>query len=479
MLKNNQEREVAAETPVIHTALAEAMLIACVNTTPNDSSKPTRPHLLVCEIPADKNRSGTPSKVPKSSEGKGKSKSVSYSTQLSFESEDEYYDPLFSVPSVFQSIPGPFKNGFPKFGAEKADETQTVKNAKIVQCLSIKELASECVKVSQVIPYEDGSHVLFVLTKGKQNCFEKPGVSVQSPDENDALKMNGDNCQRKELSEENCELNESGLVIQASPAGRDFSATTKEPNGNTADRGSTEIKNCSNHNELREDNLPSASSDSTRPHSKPSNSDTKTFDNTEYIDGTREECSIAELQSPNNVKYPEEICDVTGPAGAELENSVMSNVNIKNNEGNCTVGSNTLDNTNYLEMAKSSVSNADTSLQSTAETLNSESRDSGSSHELNSKVSHKVETIADSCENKLFPSNVDKYERKYLVSLLLYKTRKEKGRTLLEDHPCKSVITTSKEDCLCDVFLLPDDAEDSFMPSSAEANDYSNVYLAG
>ena len=65
------------------------------------------------------------------------------------------------------------------------------------------------------------------------------------------------------------------------------------------------------------------------------------------------------------------------------------------------------------------------------------------------------------------------------MCLLLYKTRKEKGRTLIEDNPCKTLFTTSTQDSLRDVFLLPDDAEDSFMPNSVEINNTKNVYLAG
>jgi hypothetical protein len=70
-------------------------------------------------------------------------------------------------------------------------------------------------------------------------------------------------------------------------------------------------------------------------------------------------------------------------------------------------------------------------------------------------------------------------ERNYSMCLLLYKTKREKGRTLLEDKPCKTLFTKSAEERLRDVFLLPDDAEDSFMANSVEINITKSVYLAG
>jgi hypothetical protein len=70
-------------------------------------------------------------------------------------------------------------------------------------------------------------------------------------------------------------------------------------------------------------------------------------------------------------------------------------------------------------------------------------------------------------------------ERNYSKCLLLYKTRREKGRTLLEEKPCKTLFTKSAEERLRDVFLLPDDAEDSFMANSVEINITKSVYLAG
>ena len=477
ILRNNQERENEAETPVIQTVLPEAMLIACANTSPDIHSQPARPHLLVCEIPADKNRSVTPSKLPKSDESKGKSKSVSYSTQLSFESEDEYYDPLFSVPSVFQSIQSPLKDAFSKSGAEKAAETQAVKDAKVVQCLNVENIGCDNLEISQVIPYEDGSHVLLVMIKKKENCdHEVCAIDYHCPDH--LSKTAEDNAGNTSTSLDNTTDDKgSDSAFPSSIVGDDSVPSKKDSNGGASANGTLKDTNESNDDKESYTDL--------KPDSQPFNEETNSDNNTKYPVETDEEvgtsdsagsseCVAEELKSSDNTKYPEETSDSAGPsvsAGADA----MSNVDLL--KCRSSEESNTSD---TIKGPGTNTESLGTSPKSGSEQMKSQVTIPGSSHVLN--VEDSVDKNSSSSEPKV--SSTDNtscsvFERNYSVCLLLYKTRKEKGRTLIEDNPCKTLFTTSAQDSLRDVFLLPDDAEDSFMPNSVEINNTKNVYLAG
>ena len=398
ILKNNQERE--NETPVIQAVLPEAMLISCLNTRSGVPSQTARPLILVCGIPADKKRASTRSKVPKSEETKGKSKSVSYSTQLSFESEDEYYDPLFSVPSVFHGFNSPLKDAFSKSGSEKSDETKLVKDAEVVQCLSIEENGCDDLEVSQVIPYNDGSHVLFVLTKRKQCCTQDASAKSR-----DKTISDGDN---SGTSVDNCDDRDD----------EGYDRTTSEGSVSTSNGIPFDAKENCDSKELSTDVDNKFDS---RLESGRSDEEANSNSNIKYLVETNDTENFAEgLQTSGSTNYPEDISDMsqTGPAETQKQTS----------------GDNQVMNENTVN--------------------NSES------------------------EPKLAPTENTTLTRSCSVCLLLYKTRIEKGRTLLEERPCKSLFTMSN-DGLSDVFLLPDDAEDSFMPSSVEVNDVKNVYLAG
>ena len=445
ILKNNQERENEAETPVIQTVLPEAMLIAGVMALP-DISQPARLHLLVCDIPADKTRSGTQSKLPKSEENKGKSKSVSYSTQLSFESEDEYFDPLFSVPSVFQSINNPMKDGFSKSVGEKSEEKQVVRNAKVVQCLSIDDVHCDNLQVSQVLSYDDGKHVLLVLTKIRQNCNPEIFADSQCLNKNNHSevgdKVDNDNICSGDGDEGHDKVCDSSVLSDSlSREGSSLSSTIENSHDKRESIGHKESRTSLKNSSL--------------------------------------EPSQEENNSSCNTKYPKENSDLAEPSADE---NVTSNLDLLDNTDNKpTEKSSESDTMKYPELSNvihnstESSPNENTS-QSKPESIHAETvtpncgQDSKDSIFKNSETSPKVLPTEHTCSSM--------YERKYSSCLLLYKTRTEKGRTLLEDKPCKTMFTSSS-DSLCDVFLLPNDAEDSFMPSLVEVNDHKNIYLAG
>ena len=432
VLRNNQERGNKAESPVIQTVLPEAMLVACANTSSDINLQPARPHLLLCELPADKNRSTVPSKQQKACASKGKSKSVSYSTQLSFESEDEYYDPLFSVPSVFQSMSNPLKDVFPKSGSDKTNET--VKDAKVVQCLSLENIGCENLEVDQIIPYEDGSHVLFVLIQKKENFVP------------DVCTVNA-HCSNKDNLSKTVEDN----------AGNIGTILDNDRDNKGSDSGLPPLKNDpkatnGSSNEARENGVDNELGSYSKP----------------------DEASIKETNSTNNTKYPVEIGEKIGAndlAGSSehVAEEVESSDNTKyreetSNSATCSVSADAdgySDNTKTLNINTETVGLPKTQPKTHTDPTNE-----------NSTVS----------ECKVSPSENDgkqMRERNYSVCLLLYKTKREKGRTLLEDKPCKTLFTRSAQDSLRDVFLLPDDAEDSFMANSVEINITKSVYLSG
>ena len=460
ILKNNQEPE--NETPVIQTVLPEAMLISCLNTSSDTSSLPARPHILVCEIPADKKRSGAPSKLPKSEENKGKSKSVSYSTQLSFESEDEYYDPLFSVPSVFHGFNSPLKDAFTKSGMDKVDATKVVKNAKVVQCLSVEETGCDNLEVSQVIPYDDGSHVLFVLTKRKRNYSRETSVESHCLDGNisEADTTNSatsvDNCDnRNNEGYDRTVLTNSG-EIKLSSSGTEANISTSNGIPFDAKESCDSEESCTDV-----DNR----SEPSRSDGRRSEEGTNSVNNTMHPVETEDSENFAdELQSSGNTKYPEDASDTTEPCVSSGAGSISNSELLKCSENESCEESNASE-----SMKSQGISNSSDGGAKVSETSND--------NQVNSFINEDIVENSES-EPKHAPTENTTCERNYSVCLLLYKTKKEKGRTLLEDRPYKTSFTMTT-DGLSDVFLLPDDAEDSFMPTSVDVDNVKNVYLAG
>ena len=450
ILKNNQERGNEAETSLIQNVLPEAMLIACVNTT-DASQNPAnpKPYLLVCEIPADKNRSGATTKLPKSEENKGKSKSVCYSTQLSFESEDEYYDPLFSVPSVFQSIASPLKDAFAKSPAEKTDEKVVLKDAKIVQCVSMEKIGRDGVEVAQVIPYEDGSHVLFVVTKRRQVFDHEACRNSHCPGEYGVSTNVGtlmDNLDNKD---------NNGCDVICDSVKTDFIAEETNTRDNTNSPANDQPNTAVVHDEC-----------SGLDFNAPADVPTRTS-----------EC-VTEDKSQGNMKHPKETTDYSTnlSAGADIDSGALSTAELPK----CTSR-----NIKYSEKPVSP--SVDTNpavvseLQSRNEPISSQASSTKTTNQNNSLSEDIVSGPDTESKVPLGESTISSTssERNYSVWLLLYKTRKEKGRTLLEDKPCRTLLTNSSHDSLSDVFLLPEDAEDSFMPSSVEVNKANYVYVAG
>lgn len=474
ILKNNQERE--NETPVIQTVLPEAILISCLNTSSDTSSLSARPHILVCEIPADKRRSGAPSKLPKSEENKGKSKSISYSTQLSFESEDEYYDPLFSVPSVFHGFNSPLKDAFSKSATDKADASKVVKDAKVVQCLSVEETGCDNLEVSQVIPYDDGSHVLFVLTKRKQSCSRETSAKSRCLEEeiSKADTISGG------TSVDNYDERDNEGYDRIFPPNSDNSESPSGTGANISTSNGIPFdakESCDSEESCTDiDN----SSESTRLRNQRSDEGASSINNTKHPMKTEDSENFAEeLQSSENVKYPEDANDTTEPCVSAGADAMSNSELLKCNENEPCKESNTSESIKSQGISNSSDGGAKLSETSESQPEPVETQAVASSNNQVNSFSNENTVNNSESEPKLAPTeNSTACERNYSVCLLLYKTRKEKGRTLLEDKPFKTLFTMST-DGLSDVFLLPDDAEDSFMPSSVEVNGVANIYLAG
>lgn len=453
ILKNNQERENKAGAIIGETLLPEAMLICCVNITLE--SQPACPFLLVCEIPADKSRSAIPSKVLQTNNNKGKSKSVSYSTQLSFESEDEYYDPLFSVPGVFHSMNSPLKDASFSKTEEKCDETRVIKDAKIVQCFRL-DIEADNVEVNQIIPYEDGNHILLVLNARK----EKSNVSKA---QENTKASSGPCSDSKDMASSHGVRTDSDI---------NFIATTEKPSDIDNNTTSFDLKE---NGDISESYAAfNNSCNSIIPKSEVLNEEAiiidhnsknpvvsrvdiyHTSNSSDYI-ADKVTCS----EDKDNPTTTNEF-DTLGCAAAHLVSNADSISFTKNVAG---------DESNGTDNMKCIGSNPESMLLPD-KAIKFQDITSSTSPVLNSE--HSVDGLTESSK-QLHGSFI---KSDYSAYLLLYKTRKEKGRTLLEDKPCKTLSTSSQKG-IRDVFLLPDDVEDSFMSNSVEVNDEKKVYLAG
>lgn len=384
-----------------------------------------KPYLLVCEIPPDKRITQGSSKSGKSDEEKPKIKPVSYSSQLSFESEDEFYEPLFSSPvphGVFDKIGSPTKDAFPKMWEGKSGENGTTKDAKIVQCLSLHTFAkSNGFFVAKVLPYDDGAHVLVMLAKRKQ-CGNELGSTALRCSETDEKLRNSDSVSNEasqaddkpEVPEENTES--SGTEQKDSSCSKVEVESGTESFG--CDQGSSARREVNRGSSAEESCAPNEVSHCKNSHTDPS----VPADNGNHLSST----------------------ETSGLVSSEKSTAAATTV-------------------------QTAPPISDSSLAST-------SLDSDTVHERSSsEVKNLTEEVASSSYN----NNRDIGNNERSCCLLLYKTKKTRGRTLLQDEPCKTILFSLTADNLRDVFLLPEDAEESFNPGSVEAGSGKSTYLAG
>ena len=422
LLKNNQEPESDEDIPSARKILPEAMLIAAANInnpldpTSREQSEPSRdtPYLLVSEVPADKNKTRPGTKLVKSDDEKTKPKQVSYSTQLSFESEDEFYDPLFSSSmshhEVFQKLSSPTKDAFSKSGGDKTDGS--TKDAKMVQCLNVgKFVKSDGFVVTQVIPYDDGAHVIVALAKRKQSGNELGSTALRCSE------MGGsDAC---------------GVAVEASQS-NDDKQEVKKGSGCLC----TEPEN-SSCNERKMDNDIEGVGCHYGNSNEKENSDGSSSKGCclpEEVFSGEKSCGDAEISADRRECH----------SPIETENSTRASATTVETEPSC--GSQVLGSSDPSDNLK----------------------------RVPLEVINPIENQGTSC------SNTEKDDDKdHSCLLLLYKTKKTKGRTLLEDEPCRTMVCENAADSLKDIFLLPEDAEESFNPGAIEADTPKSLYLAG